>query len=41
MFKELGPEQGGWDSKGGEHLDERKIRVMPDLGSRGGQRLKD
>lgn len=34
MFKELGPEQGGWDSKRGEHSDERNIRVMQDLGSR-------
>ena len=41
MFKELGPEQGGWDSKRGEHLDERNIRVMQDQGSREGWRLKD
>lgn len=34
MFKELGPEQGGWDSKRGKHSDERNIRVMQDLGSR-------
>ena len=31
MLKELGPEQGGWDSKRGDHSDEKNVRVMQDL----------